>query len=226
MKGKRTSAVARIVIDTLMALAFVLVMATALVAEAPHEFLGLALFVLVIAHVVVNRRWFTTLARGRWNVARALKLIAIIGLVACLIGQLASALVLSEHAFAFLPAIPGAAWARRVHMICSYWSFVFAFAHAGLQVKDALTRIGAGRAAKPAAVWAIRVVVVAIAAFGAISFVQLNLPAYLTGQVQFAAGEPNVPLACARWASVGILVAATFHVVRRLMDAASRKGGA
>ena len=220
MQGK---SVARIVLDALTAISFVLVMATALVEEAPHEYLGLALLVFVVAHVILNRRWFAALGRGRWTAVRAMQAVSIFGLVVCIVVQGASAVVLSKHAFAFLPAIPGSALARSAHLACSYWGFVFAFAHAGLQVKSVLRRVGGTAPINPALLWALRIAVAIASVFGAISFVQLGLPAYLTGQVQFAMSDPNVPLACVRWASVAVLVTAIFHYLRAALDSSRRK---
>lgn len=198
----------KIVIDVIMAAVLVAVMSTALVQEAPHEWLGIALFVLMIAHIILNRRWLASVFRGRHNALRILQIIVLVGLALCIIGQVASSLVLSKHAFGFLPALPGASWARRAHMLCSYWSFVLAFAHAGLHI----------RIPKKLAtwqLWTLRIVVVLIACYGIFSFVQLNLPAYLAGQVQFAAADymTPLPLQFARYASIGILVAGIFHCI-------------
>ena len=206
-------------IDAAMAASFVAVMATALVQEAPHEYLGIALFALVAAHAVVNRRWFARLARGRYNGVRVLQLIAVAGLLACVIGQVASSIVISEHALWWLPAVPGAEWARRIHMLCSYWGFVFAFAHAGLQFQAVAVRLGAKRPIGTATTWACRAVWIAISCFGAWSFVALGLPSYLAGQVQFAYADFATPLALtfAQYASIAVLVAGAFHCLDRLM---------
>ena len=206
-----------------MAIVFVLVMATALVEEAPHEYLGLALFTLMIAHIVLNRRWFSALRRGRWTAVRALQAASVLGLAICIVCQAASAVVLSKHALAILPAIPGSAVARSVHLMCSYWAFVLAFAHAGLQVKSAIRRIGGTRATNRGLLWAFRIVVVALSAFGVVSFVQVGLPAYLTGQAQFAAGDPNVLFACARWASGAVLDAAVVQCLRSVLESHRRE---
>jgi hypothetical protein len=149
---------------------------------------------------------------------RTLQAATVLGLVACLIGQVASAVVLSKHALAFLPAIPGTALARRVHMMCSYWSFVFAFAHAGLQMKGVVARMCREKTPSPVMKWAARIACAAIAAVGAVSFVQLDLAAYLTGRVQFAAGDPSIALSCARWASVAVLVAGALYLLRSLIE--------
>jgi hypothetical protein len=211
-------------VDAAMAACYVAVMATALVQEAPHEYLGIALFALVVAHVALNRRWFAALRRGRYDAVRTLQLVAVAGLLACIVAQMASALVLSKHAFAFLPAIPGAAWARRAHMLCSYWGFVFAFAHAGLQLRTALARVGARRMPTKA-IWACRIAFGIVACLGAWSFFVLRLPEYLSGRVQFAYADYDTPLALmfAQYASVAVLVAGAFHYAAGLLR---RRGAA
>ena len=199
----------KIALDIAMALAFTAVMATALVQEAPHEWLGITLFALMTTHAVINRKWLASIFRGRHDALRVLQIVLIAGLLVCVIGQLASSLVLSKHAFGFLPALPGASWARRAHMLCSYWAFIFAFAHAGLHM-----RVPKGML--PWQIWAARIVFAIIACFGVYSFMQLDLWRYLTGQVQFAFADYSTPLAltAVRFASTAILVMGIFHYVR------------
>ncbi len=75
-------------VDVLLAFDLVIVMATALIEEAPHEYLGIALAVLAIAHVVLNRRWFASLAKGRWNAVRVLQALTIFGLIVYLLARI------------------------------------------------------------------------------------------------------------------------------------------
>ncbi|HAM16416.1 MAG TPA: hypothetical protein DCP91_11310 [Eggerthellaceae bacterium] len=213
---KKAKKAARIAVDAAMGIVLVALMATALVQEAPHEWLGVALFVLAIAHIVLNRRWLAAVPRARGSALRVLQLVVLVGLVLCVVGQIASSLVISKHAFGFLPALPGASWARRVHMLCSYWMFMLAFAHAGLHLR--LPKLGASWS-----VWAARIAFAVVACFGAWSFVQLGLGPYLTGQVQFAFVDQSVPIAwsIARYAGVAILVAGAFHYIRAAIAAVS-----
>ena len=218
---KRGRSWARVALDAAMAALFIAAMATALVQEAPHEYLGIALILAVVAHIVLNRRWFKALFRRRYNAVRVLQLVAIVGLLACIAGQIASSLVLSKFAFGFLPALPGEGWARRIHMLCSYWGFVFAFAHAGLQFRG-FARLAQSKdaGASDAAVWVARLAFAAAACFGVYSFMRLNLGAYLLGQVQFAFADYSEPIALSftRYASVAILVGGLFAGLRRAIE--------
>jgi len=209
---------AKIVVDAAMAVVLVALMSTALVQAAPHEWLGVALFVLVGAHVVLNRRWVAAVPRLQYDALHVLRLVVLVGLVCCIVGLMASSLVISKHAFGFLPVLPGAAWARRVHLMCSYWAFVLAFAHAGLHIR-APKSLSSNKAK------AALVALVACSCCGVFSFVQLGLWSYLTGQVQFAFVDTSVPLALsmARYASVAVLVATAFCGIQRGLMAAKRR---
>ncbi len=214
---KRGRALIRIAVDAAMAALFVSVMATALVYEAPHEYLGIAVFSAVVVHIVLNRRQFKALFHGRYNIVCALQLVAIAGLLACVIGQIVSSIVLSKFAFGFLPSLPGTTWARRVHMLCSYWGFVFAFIHAGLQFKGFERLVlPKGTGSSTVIVWIARTAFVFIACFGVYSFVQSNFCSYLLGQVQFALVDYSeaIVLAFARYASIAVLIMGMFHCLR------------
>lgn len=219
----------RVVVDTVLAGLFVAVMATALVQEAPHEYLGASLFVAVVAHVALNRRWFKALARGRYHAVRIFRLAVIAGLLICVAGQVASALVLSKFVFGFLPVLPGASLARRAHMLCSYWGFVLAFAHVGLQLKGfcGLVHIGGmgdAAGARRYIIWAGRFVFAIIACFGAYSFVHLGFGAYLLGQVQFAVAGYGMSIvrSLIGYASIAVLIAGLFHYLRAAIEAAEK----
>ena len=63
---------ARMIIDILMVVLLPLLMAYSLIGENTHEVLGICMFVLFIAHHVINRKWWTSLFKGKYNAARIL----------------------------------------------------------------------------------------------------------------------------------------------------------
>ena len=215
MKGNRAI---KIAVDVAMSVVLVATMATALVQEVPHEWLGIAMFVLMLTHVVLNRKWILGVVRSRRKASYMLHLILVGALLVCLVGMIASSLVLSKHVFGFSPALPGASWARRIHMLFSYWMFVLAFAHVGLHVRIP-------RHMAPWKRWAMRVAAVTVGAYGLYAFVRLGMFAYLTRQVQFAMADFETPLAItfARHAGVAALVAIVFHGVQIALTTAGRR---
>ena len=97
-------------------------------------------------------------------------------------------------------------------MICSYWTFILAFAHAGLHFR-APKRIAHWQ------LWIARAACAAFACYGVYSFIQLGIAPYLAGQALFAAADFEAPLALIfiRYASIAVLVAVLFHYLRTLL---------
>lgn len=112
-------------------------------------------------------------------------------------------------------------------MLCSYWSFVFAFAHAGLQLRGFGRLVGAKSAVPAAVVWLARILVVAVSCYGVCAFVQLNMGAYLLGQAQFAFADFSVPIVLlfARYTAVAVLVTSVFHCLGNIASRNTNRRG-
>ena len=173
----------RLALAILLALDFLVVYATPLGFEVVHEWSGILAFVLVIVHVVINRRWFTALFKGKYGPLRIVSTILVIAMVVCILGPAVSSLIISRHAFGFLPAIPGSSWARVVHLACSSWLLILAFVHGGLHL-----RLGPSAKSGKLALrlWYAALAIVAIG--GIVSLIALGIPDYLFLQRQFYYG--------------------------------------
>ncbi len=64
MKGKQ---IGKILVDIGMTIVLLLLMAYELIGQAVHEWLGVGIFVLAVAHHVLNGRWSRTLLKGRYT---------------------------------------------------------------------------------------------------------------------------------------------------------------
>lgn len=203
-----THRLAMAIVGIALVAALVLSMATSLVEEAPHEWIGVAVFALAVAHVALSRK--ALLARLRKRSAASIANLALDALLlACLLGQLASSLVLSEHVLSWAPAIEGAAWARPMHMLCAYWGFALAFVHGGLHARP----YGRHLAKRPAALVLCRVICIVLALFGAAAFVQMDVASYMVLRIQFAFADHSVPLATRLlcWLGIGMAFACAAH---------------
>ena len=107
-------------------------MAYGLIGEAAHEWLGIGMFVLFIAHHILNRKWSRYVFKRRYTMFRMWQTILVIGILLTIVGSMYSGVILSEHALSFLPIKGGRAFAREVHMVSAYWGFVLMSLHLGL----------------------------------------------------------------------------------------------
>ena len=104
----------KIAVDAAMTVALLLLMAYGLVGEAAHEWIGMGMFALFVAHHVLNRRWIQAVPRGRYTPLRIVQT-ALAGLIfLCMVGSMISGIVLSRHVFAFLPKHGGYELAQQV----------------------------------------------------------------------------------------------------------------
>lgn len=219
-------------VDACLAAVLVFVMATPLAEEAAHEWLGIATAALSVLHVVLNARLFRARARTGFAGTRALFVAIDAALAVCLVALVASSLVLSVHAFSWLPAFSGASWARPVHMACSFWLFALSAFHVGMHVRLPLRR--GARDVLPSGVGVLRAplagALAVAAALGALAFAWLDLGSYLLLQVPFYAVDTSQPLAlrAVAYAFSGALFAAigcaVNHAVSR-MGRVSKKTG-
>lgn len=123
---------AKIAVDISMTVLLVVLMAYPVTGQLAHEWAGAGMFLLFIAHHILNRRWFKTLGRGKYGGLRVVQTAVDILLLADMLFLMYSGIRLSRYVFSFLPGLGSAAAARRVHMLASYWGLVLMGVHLGL----------------------------------------------------------------------------------------------
>ena len=181
-----TSAIRKLytTIDVMLAALLVAVTSISLREEAAHEWLGIALIILMAGHFWLNRagllRTGARIVDGKLPTAQGLlQLVIDILLIACLVCMAGSSVIISQHALWWLPQLPGAADARILHLGCSYWIFALSFVHAGQHLRKLPH-------------WAI---CLAVAAAGIWAAWQLSLLPYLLLQVDYPIVDLATPLA-------------------------------
>lgn len=128
----KRKAVVKLTVDLLMAIALLFVMGYQFWGEMLHEWVGAGMFLLFIAHHLLNGYWYKTLFKGKYNFMRAFMLGIDILLFLSMLAQMYSGMVLSRHVFAFLPSIGSMSFARRLHIFGAYGGFLFMSLHIGL----------------------------------------------------------------------------------------------
>ena len=106
-------------------------MAYQVTGEALHEWIGIAMTIVLISHHVLNIKWSTTLFKGRYNSYRfistavnALLLISIVITAVC-------GMSMSNHSVPFLYGMLNMIFSRTMHLGMSYWSFILMGIHLG-----------------------------------------------------------------------------------------------
>lgn len=186
----------KLIVDAAMSALLLLLMAYEMIGAAVHEWLGIAMFVLVILHHGLNRKWSGNVLKGKYAPMRITQMVLVVLVLLSMLGSMVSGIVLSRHALAFLPIQGGTGWARTVHLLCGYWGFVLMSLHLGLHWGMVIGFVG--KSLKPSQVrtWGVRAIGLLIAAYGIYAFIKRDLPNYILLRNHFAFFDFSEPLIC------------------------------
>ena len=121
----------RRIIDILMTIALMLLMSKQITEQSGHEYTGIIMFVLFVVHQYLNRKWYSSILKGRYSLARAFTLLVNLALLVSFVTTAFSGIVMSEN-FPSLNVEALTSFAREAHLVCSYSSFVLMGVHLGL----------------------------------------------------------------------------------------------
>ncbi len=121
----------RLVIDLSMTVLMLVAMAYQITGNTIHEVVGVILFLLFIAHNILNRRWYKTIFKGKHNVQRKLSIAVNLLFLVSMTVVIISSVPISRDIFAFLP-IYNDMILLQIHVMTSYWGFIFMAVHIGM----------------------------------------------------------------------------------------------
>ena len=180
----KPKAILKLSIDILMTAALLFMMGYQFWGDIAHEWAGVGIFVLFIAHNLLNLGWYKSLFKGKYTPYRIFHLIINLMTILSMLGLMVSSVILSNHAFGFLHIRGGMSFARLLHMCASHWGFVAMSSHIGVhwtaimaQVKKGLKiRQSDGANARKVV---LPIIAAAIAAYGITVFVRRGIITYM-----------------------------------------------
>lgn len=218
--------IVKICVDISMTIVLLLLMPYELVGQAAHEWIGIGIFILFIIHHILNGKWSQNALKGKYSPLRVWQTILVLLVLAAMIGSMVSGTILSRHALSFLPISGGRSFARRLHMLASYWGFVLMSLHLGLHwsmmmgmAKKAVKKSFAVRT------WVLRILASAIAGYGVFAFVKREIGSYMLLKTQFVFFDFDQPLIFFLLDYVAVMGLFVFigHYLAELLKRCSRK---
>lgn len=216
----KTKAARKAGVDIAMTALFLVQMGYHLTDNRLHEWLGVALCLLFLAHHALNGGWHRGLFRGRYTPQRALLTIVDGLLTLAMIAVIASGVLVSRHVFGFL-GLRLRATGRRMHMPATMWAFVLTGLHLGLhwnRAWNAARRAARGRIGQ-AALWMARILLLATAAFGAYEFIArgLYMEMFMLREFAFLAYGESLGAFVAAYVAVWVAWGAASCALNRLL---------
>ena len=184
----------KIAVDAAMSVSMLLLMAYGLVGEAAHEWIGMGMFTLFVAHHILNRKWLLAVGKGKYTPIRVLQT-ALVGIIfLSMFGSMISGVVLSRYVFAFFPKHGGYELAQQVHILCAYWGFVCMSLHLGFHWSMMLAMARKHLPSSPPRTWSLRLIGWLWAAYGAFAFRRRGVSLYLLLRSHFVFYDYSEPV--------------------------------
>ena len=172
----------RICVDVCMTVILLALMAYQVTGEAVHEWSGIIMTILVIVHQILNRKWYTVLFKGKYNLYRIITTCINILLLAVIAITAFCGMSMSGYAVPLLYGMAPIAFVRRFHLSMSHWAFVLMGIHLGLHVPAMTARFKIGTKIKTI----IGIISMAIGGCGLYLFLKNGMSDYLFFKVPFA----------------------------------------
>ena len=161
-------------------------------ADIVHEILGVGLFVLWALHIILNRRWYGAIFKGKYNPYRVMQTVINCCILICTIFLMISGIILSNHVFTFLNIQGGLGFARIAHLLASHWYYLFMSLHIGLHVGMIFGNKGTSTSADPSTGSGTtrtaiipRIILALVCAYGIYAFIARGVWKYLILQQHF-----------------------------------------
>ena len=122
----------KILVDIIMTILFFVLLAYSFTGRTMHEYLGFVIFAFFILHHILNFNWCKNLFKGKYNLTRTFNTFINFILFICMFGLIISGILFNKDVVDFFNLTDIKVLNKKVHVICSYWGFIFMSAHLGM----------------------------------------------------------------------------------------------
>ena len=208
------------VADILMTALLMLLMAFQVTGQFVHEWLGIAMTVIVTVHQILNRKFYTSVFGGRYNALRFFTTSVNILLLLSFAVSAVSGISMSSHAVVFLSGFLKTTTARRIHLTMSYWSFVLMGIHIGIHMSIIASKFPKGKFKT-----AVAAVMLLLSGYGLILFFKAGIPSYMFMHVQFVFFDYEKPTVSVLIENLIMLISWAFaaYLISLLLKRAGKK---
>lgn len=187
----------KVITNILMTCFLLLQMSYSMIGEDRHEWHGIVLLILFIAHNIFNWGFYKNLFRGAYPPYRIFQILLAILAVLSMAGAMISGFSMAQEMFPFFPIRLRSSVARELHMVSAYGGFIILSMHLGLHWSIMLSRLKKKIPflQKKGGITGLRVLGAAIAAYGVYAFIKREIGLYMTLQMMFVFFDFEEPLA-------------------------------
>ena len=193
----------RIIVDVLLMLFMLMEYSKAYLTPEIHEIIGLCLIVLIIIHLILNRRYFKAILKGKFNKKRIFDVIVNIVFLAsfiltCVFGILSSQEILTFLNIKNISII-------YLHKILAYICIIFLGFHLGITLKKFFKKI-------EKTIWKY-VIYLAIIICGIYSCIKIDFYSHLIGKTGFSLVSGNILINSLEYLSIILMIAVIVNII-------------
>lgn len=130
----------KIILDIIMTILLIVVMGYHLWSNFVHEWLGVILCLLFIWHHIWNRKWYTTLFKGKYTPVRIFQIVINTCLFIAMICTAVSGFMISRDVLSFID-LGGTSLGRTVHLVSSSWLYIVMSIHIGFHFNAMIAKL-------------------------------------------------------------------------------------
>ena len=173
----------RLTADIAMTVLLPMLMAYSLIGETFHEVIGTLMLALFMFHHVMNRKWHSSIFKGKYTVRRIVQTLMDLVLLVIMLLQPVSGILMSKNLYTFIE-LPGiTAIVRELHLVIAYWGFVLMFVHAGMHLVPLIHKM-TGKNKRISII--LHSVWILISGYGVYVFIKRAMPEYMLHRQIFA----------------------------------------
>ena len=216
------------IVDLAMIVLLPLLMAEILIGQEIHEWLGVGMLALFLAHHLLNLGWWKSFVKGKYTPSRAFGTALNLLLLADMIALFVSGIMMSGFVFRFLHISGGMMIARQLHLFASHWGLILMSAHLGMhmgQVFPLFRKMFHLSEKNGARTWVLRIVAAALSAYGVYAFITQHMTDYLFLQTHFVLFDETKAAAVyfAETVAIICLFAAAAYSINKLLHNVGQK---
>ena len=170
------------IVNILLTLLLLFLMAYQVTGEMLHEWFGIAMTILLIVHHLLNRKWYSSLFKGKYNAYRTLTACTNTLLLISIALTAFCGMAMSGYAVPFLYGMASVSFARRFHLAMSHWSFVLMGLHLGLHIPAMTSRWKLSNSVR----MILSVIFACAGGYGLFLFLRAGIPDYMFFRNPFA----------------------------------------
>ena len=173
-------------VDGIMTILLFVLMGYHISGQLLHEIVGALMIVCFIAHIIMHRRWYMSLGRGKYTPARVMQTAINILLGIDVLCLALSGIAMSKYVFSFLSLPVSQSFARSVHLTAAYLGYILMSLHIGLHAGMMYRRIRGNKKLPFAIRLILGIVGAGIFIYGIYALVSRGFFGYILQTTQFA----------------------------------------